>query len=721
MLSALGGESLSAAVATRLFSGSSLILQGKGGGESSVPLTDYAFSLVNAADQRAIGYHLLSMMLGYGIKDGRIGALFDRLPSLIVSVSSREEAEALLAFVSTVLDVGTDDLMAYVTKSLSKVVNSACRVASRKDEFSVFALSMLQALAQCRSRALLQSSGNVVKQSCVELLEEPSYCAPAATLLASLIAMENPTNWTAAWLTLSLECADLLQNRLGIHVSLDKSISTTASSSSSSTSSSSSSSAEERLVQTGCRKALAVENSYSGKCRLMAQMLSIGCSSGPVQLDLSSFLPVLQAILSLNFNLSAQDPKSAIANAQGVSPTDLCLVASQLKLHTLGVLTELLRSKHPCLLRLASGLSRPLMAMLAGPELRASFSSSLLPQLMLTTLEAARLAIRCFPTVITSGSATGVQALVDLFCGEVAVMCTFRGTLGQAHGAEEENVSMGDAQTSKETAASSQGMLEKWSALLETVETLLLFAGPLLPQQIRQAIEGATGQLLACMAKGLLNKHGSEKKSRRSACEVIRQVHGLQTLALRVALCDVLSSQRNGIISGNAALLKEALEPCMHQSETCMQAMHCTLALEALLRPTAVALPSVPALASAADFLRASMNQPASTFASAAATASSSSSSSSSSFDADKRKMAATDDVAVTVEATLANKRHKVEPPSGAAQRALPAPVLGVAVPAFQSRVSAGNTDMDTGEHDCEDEDDEEGELPDIVDSKPDR
>ena len=706
-----------------------------------VPFLDYAFNLVGTSE-RAVGYHLLSMIISYGIKDGRVGALFDRLSSLIMSVASREEADALLHLVATVLDVGTDDMMTYVNKSMTKIVNSACRVAARKDEFSAHALALLQLVAQSRSRSQLHSSTSAIKQNCAELIEEPAFGAPAATLLASLAAMESPISWAATWVALSAECADLLQNKLGIYISADKSISSPPSSSSSSSSSSSAAAAAAGrlpLAVSGFRKALAVESAFRGKCLVMAQMLSIGCSGGPTQLNLSSFVPLLQAVLSLTFSLSSQDPKCTIANDHGVSPADICLISSQLKLHTLAVLSQLLRARHPGLLRLASSLSRPVLAMLAGPELRAALSSSLLPQLLLATLEAARLAIRCFPTVVTSGSATGIQALADVFAAEAAVLCTYRGALGQVCGTEEEG-GTGDAhiaRSPKEVAASSQGMLDKWAALLETVEALLLFAGPLLPQQVRQSIEGSIGQLLACMAKGLLGKHGSEKKTRRSPCEAIRQAPGLQALVLRAAQCDVLSAQRSGIVSGNAALLKEALEACMHQPETCAQAMQGLMALDAMLRPTSVALPSVPPVTSALEFLRAQQNQPkamASAIAAQYAETAHLSSSSSLPYaqahqsalaqDADKRKTPIDDAAGAAGAGASSPKRHRTEPDkpdaapgSGppAHQRVAPAPVLGAPVPSFPSRAPIAMAAAD------KDDDDDDEDLPDIVDSKPDR
>lgn len=577
----VGGKEDASAVAQRLFSSSLLFSQAQSIGSDA--FVDHAFSLLGTTE-RAIGYHLLISIISCGIKDGRMGGLFDRLPSLIISVSSQEEAESLSSLIGSILDVGAEDMMSYLNKALTKIVNSCNRLASKAGKFTHFALSVLQQLSVSRLRSSLLTSSAGIKQTCVDLLHYSSFYKEASILLASMLSLENAPGWMNYWVQLSRECNDLLQNQIGVHVSVNKALASPCSL------------PAELSALTGCRKAIAVEVMFSSKCQVLADMLRVGCSTGPVQLDLTVFIPTLLATLSLTLSLAPHDTKCTIANEQGVSPADLCLVSSNLKLSVMAVLAELLRSKQAGLARVASAICRPLLAMLAGTEMRISASSSMLSAMYLQTLECVGLACKSCPAVVARNS-TGLQALVDLFATEMNAISTYRGALGQEYGVEEESGN------GCGIARPSVGMVPKWTSLMQTIETLLIFCGPLLPNSICNSIEASIGQALFCMNRGLLVKHGSEKKSKRSSSELIRHSAVLQACLLRLALADILTSQRNGVMSGNMAVLKSVSEAAVHQPETCSAAMCCSLALEALLLPTAVALPAIPASSNANDYL----------------------------------------------------------------------------------------------------------------------
>jgi len=75
----------------------------------------------------------------------------------------------------------------------------------------------------------------------------------------------------------------------------------------------------------------------------------------------------MNAVLPLYVQVEREDSRSTVVNSCGVSTADLALVLPQLKLHTLRLLSALLRVPHLGLSKVGSALIRPLSSVLATP------------------------------------------------------------------------------------------------------------------------------------------------------------------------------------------------------------------------------------------------------------------------------------------------------------------------------------------------------------------
>lgn len=60
-------------------------------------------------------------------------------------------------------------------------------------------------------------------------------------------------------------------------------------------------------------------------------MLVHGCATGPVPLNLTALLPALTLLLNTAMDLAAGDPVAHIQGDAGLSPADVCLVLTAMK------------------------------------------------------------------------------------------------------------------------------------------------------------------------------------------------------------------------------------------------------------------------------------------------------------------------------------------------------------------------------------------------------
>jgi hypothetical protein len=161
---------------------------------------------------------------------------------------------------------------------------------------------------------------------------------------------------------------------------------------------------------------------------------------------------------------------------------------------------------------------------------------------------------------------------------------------------------------------------ERLCVLFETCEAVLLYCGPLLSVQVREAFTLTVHQGLACLAQGVLVPQFPDRHVHRQACARLRQDLTAQRLLLQLATVEVFSppqlQNQAQQFSRNLPLLKRCAELCMRNAVTAAVAARALLMFSTLLHPVTVALPAVPAVDSARSYiLTASDAMPASTAA----------------------------------------------------------------------------------------------------------
>lgn len=145
--------------------------------------------------------------------------------------------------------------------------------------------------------------------------------------------------------------------------------------------------------------------------------------------------------------------------------------------------------------------------------------------------------------------------------------------------------------------------------VIDTVEELLLCCSPLLEDALRASIEAAVAQLLACIAKGVIVPTTPDRRMRRLTSERLRTAPELQEKVLRLAMSEVSSSPKNGILSGNLSLLRSAAQACLGQRTTASSARKAMLLVEAFVHPTAIPIPPTPIHLLVEDRLRTRAQQ----------------------------------------------------------------------------------------------------------------
>lgn len=95
------------------------------------------------------------------------------------------------------------------------------------------------------------------------------------------------------------------------------------------------------------------------------QMLTIGCASGAVQINLLPLSSIIGTVLPLTIYFGREDSHCTVVNESGISSLDLALILPQLKLSTLEVISALLLYPLATLSKIASDIIVPLSNLVA--------------------------------------------------------------------------------------------------------------------------------------------------------------------------------------------------------------------------------------------------------------------------------------------------------------------------------------------------------------------
>jgi hypothetical protein len=333
-------------------------------------------------------------------------------------------------------------------------------------------------------------------------------------------------------------------------------------------------------------------------------MISCGCTSGPVALDLTTLIPFLSTILTSHIEFSINDAKSIIENEFGISPANVVSISSQLKIYCLRIIKSLLSSHHQSLLKVSSVICRLLSSQLSSKECHQ------VRELGNVALECISLAAKCFPTVIAkSASTVSIADMLQLEINNISkpkllssemsdVSQSTKGFLKKQKKSNNDNDKIAE-----EEETNSELNINHISILLQANESLLLFCGPMLPPLVRESIEISVGQALSCISRGVTLPQLADRKIKRSAVGLLRENPELQILILQLATTELLSSRSDGLLSGNGPLLRIASEACLINNITSTHAARALLVIEGIVHPTAITIPTTPAVFLARNML----------------------------------------------------------------------------------------------------------------------
>lgn len=312
-------------------------------------------------------------------------------------------------------------------------------------------------------------------------------------------------------------------------------------------------------------------------------------------------------------------------NENGLSTVDLAAMVPKLKVHSLRLLSTLLSTRNPALLRFSSALSDPLLSMLLDADCIQIDSSLAIP-----VLSALTGCIKAYPTIVLRGSAhKSLQVVLEQFRTIVGAVTQSRTSVVYSasthtgmHSSTTEPISedmtaveswygnesdVTEGHNNNSTSGNYNNRLSTLSSSFflstiftdyftcfsHTIEALLLYSGPMLPTKMREYIEITLTQALLCLQKGVLPLQPPNRHLKRSLSpEVLRQSSTLQSLIIQLCMTDVLTPGADDIVSGNMTLLRSVCQSCLLQSDTSLQAVRTLCVIDAVLFPSAVTLPA---------------------------------------------------------------------------------------------------------------------------------
>jgi hypothetical protein len=275
-------------------------------------------------NRKELSVEILAIHSGYEPYH-RLGNNVDKLPALVEAADrSSAERQALGSVVCSILMDYNSDIAAQLPKVLTKLVGVACRIAVKDDVGSVeYGLQILKALVEYKSRPLMLPHARQVRQTCLQLFAQRSgWNEQSVALIAEVYAlyasMESAEAWSAIWVDAMRECASLV-GTLGIGANSSgnannkkggKKAAQTDNAAQQHGGAAALTLLAESNVHTlrGVAKALRVQGLFQCVAALLVQLLSVGCSSGYVGLNVTHLLPLLQLLLSANADVSVKDP-----------------------------------------------------------------------------------------------------------------------------------------------------------------------------------------------------------------------------------------------------------------------------------------------------------------------------------------------------------------------------------------------------------------------------
>ena len=315
---------------------------------------------------------------------------------------------------------------------------------------------------------------------------------------------------------------------------------------------------------------------------------------------------------------------------------DISLILSLLKIDIIQVVITILSIDHPALIRIGTGLMRPVAALMTRTE------GKTVGKLNLILLQCMTTAARCLPSVVANSINSTPICLLEQLAKEMQLLTTNQGLLSQsttntsttttanttnANANKDGNLSFATGVNSVipinhtgQVITNTSGNIneicaiegihtryERLTVLFTTAEAVLLHCGPLLSASIREQFTTIVNQGLVCMNLGILSVQYMDRHLHRSNCALLRQDPTIQCLLLQLSLVEVFCapqlSQQIQQYSRNLSLLKHIAELCMRNSLTSTVAARILLQYSTLYHPVTVALPAVSASDTARGYI----------------------------------------------------------------------------------------------------------------------
>lgn len=150
----------------------------------------------------------------------------------------------------------------------------------------------------------------------------------------------------------------------------------------------------------------------------------------------------------------------------------------------------------------------------------------------------------------------------------------------------------------------------RWlSILFEASESILVYCRHMLSNAVRERYSVIIRQGLISLSLGIVPSLYYDRHMQRPACAPIRSDTIVQSLLLQLATAEVFIPNSKQLYSQNLSLLQKVAELCMHSTATASAASKALMIISTLLQPTTVALPSIPFMDQARDFILQSSQQ----------------------------------------------------------------------------------------------------------------
>jgi hypothetical protein len=179
----------------------------------------------------------------------------------------------------------------------------------------------------------------------------------ASMIIAHIKSMETAENWLASFDAYSKELLPVLVS-LGLVNAKTPSLSNMSINETALLQNSLCSSFYQNKSNRGASKVMTLKRCYYSFCKILVHMISLGCTTGAVALDVSSITSIITTVITTSLDASPDDPRNKIENEYGVSRYEVSMILSQLKVHSMTVVKALLGIQQPILNRISSHICR---------------------------------------------------------------------------------------------------------------------------------------------------------------------------------------------------------------------------------------------------------------------------------------------------------------------------------------------------------------------------